>query len=128
MPRTIQVRIADRTFDVPQQTIGAEAAWRKTVQPLIEPIGEMVMASGVATPTPEKMVKLAFTSALFVDTGAVLDAVCSYSPVLADQRGWIEEYGYADEVLHALLTLFFGVMSSPAAATLRMNGAAAPTT
>ena len=128
MARTIEIVLGGRTFAVPQQTIGAEVQWRQSVQPLIEPLGEMVMAAGVANPTPERMVKLAFTSALFVDSGAVLDAVCAYSPMLAEQRGWIEEHGYADEVLAALLSLFFGVMSSPRAATLPTNGAAIPTT
>ena len=128
MGRTIEVTLGGRSFAVPQQTIGAEVAWRAAVQPLIEPLGEMVMAAGVANPTPERMVKLAFTSALFVDSGAVLDGVCSYSSMLAEQRGWIEEHAYADEVLQALLALFFGVMSSSRVATLEKNGAAAKTT
>ena len=128
MARTIDVMLSGRTFAVPQQTIGAEVQWRQSVQPLIEPLGEMVMAAGVANPTPERMVKLAFTSALFVDSGAVLDGVCSYSPMLAEQRGWIGEHAYADEVLQALLALFFGVMSSSRVVTSASNGAAVPTT
>jgi hypothetical protein len=128
MSRTIDVKLAGRAFTVPQATIGGEVAWRRTVQPLIEPLGEMVIAAGVGSPTPERMVKLAFTSALFIDPAAVLDALCSYSPALAEQRGWIEENAYADEVLEALLTLFFGGMSSPRAATLPRSGAAVATT
>lgn len=128
MARTIEVTLGGRVFAVPQQTVGAEVAWRQSVQPVIEPLGEMVVAAGVANPTPERMVKLAFTSALFVDSGAILDGMCAYSPVLAEQRAWIEEHAYADEVLAALLALFFGGMSSPRAATSATNGAAAQTT
>lgn len=128
MSRTIEITLGDRVFAVPQQTIGAEVAWRRTVQPMVEPLGEMVMAAGVANPTPDRMVKFAFTSALFVDAGATLDALCSYSSMLAAQRGWIEEHAYSDEVLLAVLTLFFGVTPSKRAATPVANGAPAPTT
>lgn len=127
MGRTIAIELGGRVFAVPQQTIGAEVAWRRKVQPLVEPLGEMVMAAG-ATPTPERMVKLAFTSALFVDAGAVLDAVCGYSVMLDEQRGWIEEYAYSDEVLTALLSLFFGWTPSNRVATPATSGAPAATT
>lgn len=127
MSRTIEVMLGDRIFAVPQQTIGAEVAWRRTVRPLVEPLGEMVIAAGVANPTPDRMVKLAFTSALFLDAGATLDALCSYSEMLAQQRGWIEEHAYSDEVLLALLTLFFGMTPSKRAATPVATGAPVPT-
>ncbi len=126
--RTIRIILGGRTFEVPQQTLGAEVAWREMARPLVEPIGEMVVAAGVANPTPERMVKLAFTSTLFVDTGAMLEAVLAYSPMLAEERAWIEEHAYSDELLQALLALFFGMTSPRAAGTLQQNGAAVATT
>jgi hypothetical protein len=71
------------------------------------------MAAGIDKPSPERLVKLAFTSALFVDSMAVLNAVLAYAPDAATEREWIEENAYADEALGALLSLFFGMAATP---------------
>ena len=73
----------------------------------------MAIASGLATPTPDRMSKLAFTLGLFIDPIPMLDAVCAYSPALAAERDWIGDNAYADELLEALLTLFFGMRATP---------------
>lgn len=112
MPRHIDIVLGGRTFAVGQLPIRADAAWRTKVKAIVEPISELAMASGVSAPTPERLVRLAFTSALIVDPGAVLDAVLEYAPSLADEREWIGEHAYADEALQALLALFFGMTAT----------------
>jgi len=78
----------------------------------------MYMAAGLSNPTPDRLVKFAFTSALFVDPLAVLNAVFGYAPKVADDREWIEMHAYSEEALNALMTLFFGMkgMSQPTGA------------
>lgn len=122
MAQTIIVRLGGREFAVQQLPIRRDAAWRESVRPIVDPIADMAMAAGVANPTPDKLVKLAFTSALFVEPMTVLAAVCDYAPALAQERAWMEENAYADEALEALLTLFFGMRPIRPAA----NGAARP--
>jgi predicted Co/Zn/Cd cation transporter (cation efflux family) len=116
---TLQIVLGGRTFAVSQQPIRADGTWRRRVKPLVDPVAEMAMAAGIAKPTPDALVKLAFTSALFVDPLEVSAAVCSYAPELAAEQEWIENNAYANEALEALLTLFFGMRATPPA-----NGAA----
>ena len=123
MARIIDIALGGRVWQVDQLPVGAEARWRETARPLVEPLSELVMAAKVAKPTVDQMVRLAFTSALFVDAAALLDAVCAYSPQLAASRTWLEEHAYSDEVLAALLALFFGMTPSPTAAASATNGA-----
>jgi hypothetical protein len=119
MMRTIPVVLGGRTFDVVSLTLRADAMWRKSVKHMIDPIAELAVASGAGSPTPDKLTRLAFASSLFVDPGAVLDALLSYSPELAAEAEWIGEHAYADEALQALLSLFFGMTSAKS-----VNGAA----
>ena len=126
--RDIAIVLGGRTFNVQQLPIRADAEWRKTARPIVDPIGEMAMVAGIANPTPEKMTRLVFTSQLLVDPEAVLNAVLAYSPALEEQREWIELHAYSDEALTALLALFFGMAPQP---KMVANGAAptpAPTT
>lgn len=113
--REITVTLAGRAFAVQQLPILRAARWQETAKPLVEPIAEMAIASGLATPTPDRMSKLAFTLGLFIDPIPMLDAVCAYSPALAAERDWIGDNAYADELLEALLTLFFGMRATPPA-------------
>ncbi len=117
MAQTMTVQLGGREFVVRQLPIRRDAAWRESVKPLIDPIADMAMAAGIANPTPDRLVKLAFTSALFMEPMTVLAAVCDYAPELAAERDWLEENAYADEALEALLTLFFGMRSIQPAAT-----------
>ncbi len=129
MAQTMTVQLGGREFVVRQLPIRRDAAWRESVKPLIDPIADMAMAAGIANPTPDRLVKLAFTSALFMEPMTVLAAVCDYAPELAAERDWLEENAYADEALEALLTLFFGMRSiQPAAigATRRQPTTTAP--
>lgn len=100
-------------FTVRQLPIVADAHWRKKVQPLVEPLAEMAIAAGVSNPMPERLVKLAFTSALFIDPIALLDAICNYAPEIDGEREWVETHAYTDEALAALLSLFFGMTGTP---------------
>ncbi len=117
MAQTMTVQLGGREFVVRQLPIRRDAAWRESVKPLIDPIADMAMAAGIANPTPDRLVKLAFTSALFMEPMTVLAAVCDYAPELAAERDWLEENAYADEALEALLTLFFGMRSIQPSAT-----------
>lgn len=113
--QTIAVTLGEREFEVERLRIRADATWREKAKPVVDPIAELVMASKLDQPTPQQMVRLAFTSNLFVDPLAVLECVLDYSPALAAEREWIEENAYVEEALAALLALFFGMMaSSPA--------------
>lgn len=109
MAQTITVALGGREFVVRQLPIRRDAAWRESVRPMVDPIADMAMAAGLVSPTPDKLVKLAFTSALFIEPLTVLAAVCDYAPELASEREWLEENAYADEAMEALLTLFFGM-------------------
>lgn len=120
MAQTITVALGGREFVVRQLPIRRDAAWRESVRPMVDPIADMAMAAGLVSPTPDKLVKLAFTSALFIEPLTVLAAVCDYAPELASEREWLEENAYADEAMEALLTLFFGMRPIQPAA----NGAA----
>ena len=111
MPKPIEIVLGGRTFQVAQLPIRADAKWRDSVRDLIDPIADMAIASNLATPTPDKLVKLAFGSALIVDPGRVLDALLAYSAELRAEQQWIEENAYADEALTALMLLFFGTTS-----------------
>ena len=109
MAQTITVALGGREFVVRQLPIRRDAAWRESVRPMVDPIADMAMAAGLVSPTPDKLVKLAFTNALFIEPMTVLAAVCDYAPELASEREWLEENAYADEAMEALLTLFFGM-------------------
>lgn len=111
MPKPIEIVLGGRTFAVSQLPIRADAKWRDSVRDLVDPIADMAIASNLASPTPDRLVKLAFGSALIVDPGRVLDAILDYSAELRAETQWIEENAYADEALTALLLLFFGTTS-----------------
>lgn len=121
-PNTITIVLGGRSFVVQRLTIRADATWRETVKPIVEPISEIAMAAQLSSPTPEKMARLAMTTSLFIDPLATLNAVLAYSPTLEAEREWIEDHAYADEALVALLGLFFG-MGAP----MSMQTGAAPT-
>lgn len=105
--REIEIQLGEKVFRVAQLRIREEVRWRELARPLVEPIGELVVASGMSNPTPERMTKLAFTSSLFSDPLLTLEAICAYSPALTAEREWIEEHAYSDELVLALLLLFF---------------------
>lgn len=106
---SIPIVLGGRTYTVQRLPIRPHSRWLETARPLVEPVADMAMAAGIAQPTPERLVKFAFTSALFIDPMAVLNAVLNYAPNMAEDRDWIEMHAYPDEALTALLTLFFGM-------------------
>lgn len=120
--KQITIQLGGRDFTVAQLPIRPDAEWRKGVKEIIEPISELMISSQIATPTPDRMVRLAFGSALIIDPQAVLDALLLYSPALEAEREWIEQNAYSDEALTALLSLFFGMTP---AATAPANGSPA---
>jgi hypothetical protein len=117
---SITIVLGGKSYLVQRLTIGADAAWRETAKPIVEPITEIAMAAQLANPKPEEVARLAVASSLFVDPLATLNAVLAYSPALEAEREWIENHAYADEALAALLALFFG-MGAP---TSMQTGAA----
>lgn len=125
--RNITIVLGGKSFAVQQLTIRADAAWRETVKPIVDPIADLAMAAQLNNPTPEKMMKLAMASSLFVDPLATINAVMAYSATLEDEREWIENNAYADEALTALLSLFFG-MGAPMSMRTGVAPAPQPTT
>lgn len=120
--KQIVIKLGDRDFTVAQLPIRPDGEWRKSVREIVEPLSELMISSQISTPTPDRMVRLAFSSALIIDPQAVLDALLLYSPALEAEREWIEQNAYSDEALTALLTLFFGMTP---AATAPTNGSLA---
>jgi hypothetical protein len=53
---------------------------------------------------------------------AALDAICAYAPALAEQRDWIEENTYSDEVFGSLVGLFFGQLRQLERMPQALNG------
>jgi hypothetical protein len=125
--RNITIVLGGKSFAVQQLTIRADAAWRETVKPIVDPIADLAMAAQLNNPTPEKMMKLAMASSLFVDPLATINAVMAYSATLESEREWIENNAYADEALTALLSLFFG-MGAPMSMRTGVAPAPQPTT
>jgi hypothetical protein len=125
--RNITIVLGGKSFAVQQLTIRADAAWRETVKPIVDPIADLAMAAQLNNPTPEKMMKLAMASSLFVDPLATINAVMAYSATLESEREWIENNAYADEALTALLSLFFG-MGAPMSMRKGVAPAPQPTT
>jgi hypothetical protein len=119
--KSITIKLGGREYQVAQLPIRPDAEWRKSVAEIVQPISELAISSQVTAPTPDRLVRLAFTSALLIDPQAVLDAVLRYSETLEADREWIENNAYSDEALAALLSLFFGMTP---AATAQTNGSA----
>ena len=122
--KQIDIVLGGRTFKVSQLAIRADANWRNSVREIVEPISELAMSAGLNAPTPERLMKLGFTSALIIDPGQVLEALLSYSPELRSEEEWIGDNAFADEALTAVLTLFFGMTSMASGAVPKL----APTT
>lgn len=117
---TIKLLLGGRAFEVKRLTIRDDGVWRRRAKPLVDPVAELAMAAGIANPTPDKMVRLAFTSALFIDPQETLDVVLAYGAELDGEREWIETHAYPEDALQALFTLFFGIQALPS----KTNGAA----
>jgi len=105
----IPIVLGGRTFTVERLPIRPHSRWLETARPLVEPVAELYMASGMANPTPERLVKFTFANALFVDPMAMLNAVLGYAPDLELERDWIENHAFPEEAQLALITLFFGM-------------------
>lgn len=119
--RQITIQLAGEELTVPQLTIRQEIDWRRQAGPLVGPLVEMAMAAGMSSPTPERLAKFGLAAAGITDPAALLDVLCAYGPTLAERRDWIADHAYTDELLLAVVALFFGQMAGRSA-----NGAAPP--
>ncbi|MBK8772653.1 MAG: hypothetical protein IPM06_19810 [Rhizobiales bacterium] len=121
MPQHIDIVLGGRTFAVQQLTIRADAAWRKKVKEIVEPISELATGRcGGRADAGRPAQVVGQVPALIVDPGAVIDAVLDYSPTLANEREWIETNAYSDEALQALLALFFGMTAAANGSTPKL--------
>jgi hypothetical protein len=125
--RTITIELGSQSFEVRQLPIRADAEWRVKAKPLVEPIIEVAIKTGVALPTPDRLAKLAVVNAILYEPLALLDLIMEYAPALEEHRQWIEENAYSDELLAALFVCFLAQTPAPPIQTLARNGVPAPT-
>lgn len=113
-----EIQLAGRTYVVQRLPVLPHARWAAEHESVCKPVGEMAVALGVRNPTPEALARLALTSGLLIDLEALLDAVCAYSPVLAEDRERIGNNAYMEDMLACLMGFFFGAppMKAPAGA------------
>jgi hypothetical protein len=116
--RTIAIELGSRSYTVRQLPIRADADWRKLARPLVEPIIEVAIQSGVTMPTPERLARLALINSILYEPGQLLDLVFAYAPALEDDRDWIEDNAYTDELMAALFTCFLAAAPAPPAPAL----------
>ena len=106
--REVTVRLGGREFVVPQLTIREEAKWRKQAEEALAPFWDAASVMQLDISQPGDLRQMITQLGALMDPMAALDAVCAYAPQLANEREWIEEHTYSDEVFGALVGLFFG--------------------
>ncbi len=111
--RTISIELGGRAFTVRQLPIRADAEWREKAKPMVEPVMEIAMQTGVAIPTPDRLAKLAVVNAMLFEPLQMLDVIVAYAPEqLEPERQWIEDNAYSDEIMGAVFTLFLATGTS----------------
>jgi hypothetical protein len=129
--REVTIKLGGREFVVPQLTIRNEAKWRKQAEEALAPFWDAVGLSDMSISQPDDLRRLVSQVGSLLDPMAALDAVCAYSPALSADREWIEENCYGDEVIAALVNLFFGQLRQLERLPQALNGSlqkAMPTT
>ena len=118
--RTVAFELGGRQFTVRQLPIRADAEWRNKAKPMVEPVIEIAMQTGVPMPTPDRLAKLAVVNAMLFEPLQMLDVIIAYAPEqLGAEQQWIEENAYPDEIMGAVFTLFLATgTSKPTLASL----------
>ena len=106
--RTVTITLGGKAYTVGQLPVRKEAAWRAKAETVLGPFLEAAGGLQMDLNSPADIpIVLAKVSAL-MDTNAALNVVLAYSPDLQAAQAEIDESAYGDEVLTALVALFFG--------------------
>jgi hypothetical protein len=106
--RDVTIKLGEQTYIVPQLTIRGEARWRKQAEEALAPFWDAAGLMQMDITQPGDLQRMVSQVGAMLDPTAALDAVCAYNSLLADDRERIEETAYSDEVIAALVSLFFG--------------------
>ena len=106
MPREAKVKLGGRDYVIVAPPIRASKKWRES---LARPFGSLTAALETASTVELDMGQLMdiaglvrqFSGVLIGSIDTMLDLLFEYSPVLAQDREWIEENAYDDEALEA---------------------------
>jgi hypothetical protein len=120
--REVTLHLGGKEFTVPQLTIRREAEWRKQAQKALAPFWDATSLMQMDISKPQDLSDLIGKVGALLDVTAALDAICAYAPALAEQRDWIEENTYSDEVFGALVGLFFGQLRQLERLPQALNG------
>lgn len=110
--KSITVNLAGHTFTIESLKFKAERAWRKKYDlPVANLIGAIATVKEVSSTEFDKPTDLLkqiggillshatdLMKALLDSPDIIFEAICDYSPVLADNRDFIEENAYQDEI------------------------------
>lgn len=120
--RTVTITLGGKPYTIGQLPVRKEAAWRAQAQAVLGPFLEAAGSVQMDLNSPADIpIMLAKVSAL-MDTNAALDAVLAYSPDLQAAQQEIEDSAYGDEVLTALVTLFFGQLRQLSTLSTALDG------
>lgn len=120
--REVTIKLGGKEFIVPQLTIRDEAKWRKQADEALAPFWEATTLMQLDISQPGDLRKLVSQVGALMDPLAALDAICAYAPQLQQEREWIEENTYSDEVFGALVGLFFGQLRQLERLPQALNG------
>ena len=120
--REVTIALGGREFTAPQRTIRKEVEWRKLAQEALGPLWDATSLLQMDVNQPGDLRTMIDKVGALLDPGAALDDICAYAPQLADERDWIEENTYSDEVFGALVGLFFGQLRQLERLPQAMNG------
>lgn len=121
--REVTIRLGERAFVVQQLTIRKEANWRRQAEEALAPFWDATALMDFDITRPGDLRKILDRVGALLDPMAAIDALCAYAPALNEQRDWIEESCYADEVFGALVALFFGQLRQLERLPQTLNGA-----
>ncbi len=121
--REVTIKLGERVFTVPQLTIKHEAKWRRTAEEALAPFWDATGLMQLDINQPGDLRKVVDQISRLMDPIAAIDAICAYAPTLAAERDWIEEHCYSDEVIGALVALFFGQLRQLEQLPQALNGA-----
>lgn len=121
--REVTIKLGERVFTVPQLTIRNEAKWRQKAEEALAPFWDATGLMQIDISQPGDLRKVIDQVSKLMDPMAAINAICAYAPALAAEREWIEENCYSDEVIGALVALFFGQLRQLDQLPQALNGA-----
>lgn len=127
--RSITIRLADRTYTIPQAPIGRAKEWRKKLK---QPLNEILaLVSGDLTAELTTMADLVALAdkvipVLMDAPETLLELLLGYAPALRGDRSYIEENGFDEQVVDAFLAVL--KVAFPLARLTELLGPMSPAT